>query len=171
MIDNKLSELKAAAEKATPGEWGAENNVVWIMSGGTADSVLLHTNGDETSEQQDNDNAKFIAAANPAVVLALLAELKMKEEQRHNWYLMAEKISDEMDAANKHIVELEARLATPVRWPNEKAASAMFDIFYQTERNNHGNVIMGYSDARELGEWIAKLLQLRTTGFKYEEGQ
>ncbi len=67
--------------------------------------------------------------------------------------------------------ELEKQSATPVRFPNEDAASAMFDIFYQTERNNHGNVQLGFSDAKALGEWIAKALELRAIGVKCEVGQ
>lgn len=75
------------------------------------------------------------------------------------------------EAAIKRIAELEARLATPMRFPNEDAALAMFDIFYQTERNNYGNVQLGFSDAKALSEWIAKALELRATGVKCEVGQ
>ncbi|MGU8111617.1 ead/Ea22-like family protein [Serratia marcescens] len=96
-MDNKLSELKAAAMAATPGPWAAELNEVWVISDGTADFMLTDIFGDnELSAEQDRANARFIAAANPAVVLELLAE---------------------RDADKKRIAELEAKLATPVRLP------------------------------------------------------
>lgn len=53
--------------------------------------------------------AEFIAAANPSTVLALLDELEAKEEQRANWFQMAEKLGAYLDIAEKRIAELEAR--------------------------------------------------------------
>jgi len=92
-MGNKLSELKAAAMAATPGPWDAELNEVWVMRDGTADFMLTDIFGDnELSAEQDRANAAFIAAANPAVILALLAELEAKD---------------------KHIAELEATEIKP----------------------------------------------------------
>ena len=51
--------------------------------------------------------AGFIAAANPATVLALLDELDVKEEQRANWFQMAQKLGEDLDAAEKRIAELQ----------------------------------------------------------------
>uniref|UniRef100_UPI003221D7C1 ead/Ea22-like family protein n=1 Tax=Clostridium perfringens TaxID=1502 RepID=UPI003221D7C1 len=85
---DKFSELKAAAMAATPGPWAAVLNGVWVVSDGTADFMLTDIFGDsELSAEQDRANAAFIAAANPAVVLELLAE---------------------RDADKKRIAELEA---------------------------------------------------------------
>lgn len=39
---------------------------------------------------------------------ALLDELEAKEEQRANWFQMAEKLGAELDAAEKRIAELQA---------------------------------------------------------------
>ncbi|HHT0956714.1 TPA: hypothetical protein ACTYAS_004181 [Enterobacter kobei] len=49
-------------------------------------------------------------------VLALLDELEAKEEQRANWFQMAEKLGADLDAAEKRIAELEAREVKPVAW-------------------------------------------------------
>lgn len=57
-------------------------------------------------------DAAFIAAANPATVLALLDELEAKEEQRAKWFQMAQKLGEDLDAAEKRIAELEARTVT-----------------------------------------------------------
>lgn len=42
-------------------------------------------------------------------MLALLDELEAKEEQRANWFQMAEKLGADLDIAEKRIAELEAR--------------------------------------------------------------
>jgi len=72
--------LRQLADRATPGPWEEENGEVWIMRNGTANSILTSICGDDTSGQQDFDNARFIAAANPATVLALLDELEDKDK-------------------------------------------------------------------------------------------
>lgn len=48
----------------------------------------------------------------PKNVLALLDELETKEEQRANWFQMAQKLGEDLDAAEKRIAELEAKLET-----------------------------------------------------------
>ncbi len=73
--------LRQLATRATPGPWEEENGEVWIMLNGTATSILTGVCGDDTSGQQDFDNARFIAAANPATVLALLDELEAKDNR------------------------------------------------------------------------------------------
>lgn len=44
----------------------------------------------------------------PKNVLALLDELETKEEQRANWFQMAQKLGEDLDAAEKRIAELES---------------------------------------------------------------
>ncbi|EOG3639938.1 hypothetical protein ABR847_009040 [Enterobacter hormaechei] len=39
-------------------------------------------------------------------ILALLDELEAKEEQRANWFQMAQKLGEDLDAAEKRIAEL-----------------------------------------------------------------
>lgn len=73
--------LRQLAIMATPGPWEEENGEVWIMRNGTATSILTGVCGDDTSGQQDFDNARFIAAANTATVLALLDELEAKDKR------------------------------------------------------------------------------------------
>lgn len=62
-------------------------------------------------------NKRFVAIATPLTVLALLDELETKEEQRANWFQMAQKLGEDLDAAEKRIAELEAKLANPVLLP------------------------------------------------------
>ncbi len=93
---DKFSELKAAAMAATPGPWisgddswsdGDNANIsteerydsgiinIAQVDGGGSESGL-----DEPFSTEQQANAAFIAAANPAVVLALLADLEAKDE-------------------------------------------------------------------------------------------
>ncbi len=109
---DKFSELKAAAMAATPGPWildddswseGDNANVsteerydgrivsIAQIEGGGSESGF-----DEPFSTEQQANARYITAANPAAVLALLAELEAKD---------------------KRIAELEAKLATPVQLP------------------------------------------------------
>ncbi|EPB9884069.1 ead/Ea22-like family protein [Yersinia enterocolitica] len=86
---NNLEELKKVAMKATQGEWVAFSN---IKTG----TFAVHTPHDKRcndivdwmgfdgaagSKTQRSHNAKFIAAANPSVVLALIAQLEAAQKE------------------------------------------------------------------------------------------
>ena len=43
-------------------------------------------------------------------VLAMVEALERKEEQRANWFQMAQKLGEDLDSAEKRIAELEARV-------------------------------------------------------------
>lgn len=102
--------LREAAEKATPGRWEyypGNTSIEYNVDSMDEDqgSIVYVDSGDFTQKQTDL-NGTFIAAANPATVLALLDELEAKEEQRANWFQMAQKLGEDLDAAEKHIAEL-----------------------------------------------------------------
>ncbi|HHW4180624.1 TPA: ead/Ea22-like family protein, partial [Yersinia enterocolitica] len=86
---NNIEELKKAAMKATQGEWVAFSN---IKTG----TFAVHTPDDKRcndivdwmgfdgaagGKTQRSHNAKFIAAANPSVVLALIAQLEAAQKE------------------------------------------------------------------------------------------
>ena len=48
----------------------------------------------------------------PDKILALVEALELKEEQRANWFQMAQKLGEDLDAAEKRIAELESRTVT-----------------------------------------------------------
>ncbi len=184
---DKFSELKAAALAATPGPWildddswseGDNANVsteerydgrivsIAQIEGGGSESGF-----DEPFSAEQQANARYITAANPAVVLALLAEQEREQEMHAQNLeiktLLAEKVKtletklwdrqqlvdakshsqnellsqirdleerygkdmssrgkriceldDLLEAANKRIAELEAKLATPIKIVN-----------------------------------------------------
>lgn len=68
--------LREAAEKATKGQWAVEfDDEVYSTDGVNNEQIAM-----VFSENEVRD-AAFIAAANPATVLALLDELEAKDKQ------------------------------------------------------------------------------------------
>ena len=121
--------LRKAAIAATGGKWvfsrsGVNSNVqapIELQKGGRALVVLCKLNNAGWSGQiQTENNAKFIAAANPATVLALLDEL--------------EDVKSTLFSAQQRIFELEARtLSVKLPDPSSKAfwgGSGKNETFY-----------------------------------------
>lgn len=91
--------LREAAEKATPGNWWIDshgnvmvsfidNEVLEVFATDNKRDAVRHEDTGNLSRWRNDNDATFIATANPSTVLALL---------------------DEMEAAEKRIAELEAR--------------------------------------------------------------
>lgn len=112
--------LREAAEKATPGEWKRmmrnSDELMTTFHGVAIGNVFVEL----TTGKRDIFDAEFIAAANPATILALL---------------------DELEAAEKRIAELEAREAKPVMFIDgdispadaDKLASVIREFNEETE--------------------------------------
>ncbi|HGC4866566.1 TPA: ead/Ea22-like family protein [Escherichia coli] len=121
--------LRAKAEKATCGEWSLE----YGKSRFDGDDALIHrevagyipicriegahpeSGFDEDFQIEQQANAEFIAAANPATVTALLDELernqqyiKRRDQENEEIALTVGKLRVELEAAEKRIAELEA---------------------------------------------------------------
>ncbi|HGM4764623.1 TPA: ead/Ea22-like family protein [Serratia marcescens] len=120
---DKFSELKAAAMAATPGPWGINRTGNTIVSN---HSHPVATVSDAFHRQLAGGgvgkDAEFIAAANPAAVLALLADnehLARELVARNGENEWLRKRAAELEAKDERIGELEAKLATPVRLPGK----------------------------------------------------
>ncbi|MBZ6571205.1 hypothetical protein GNE01_02325 [Klebsiella sp. JL973] len=85
----------------------------------------------------------------PDIVLALVEALELKEEQRANWFQMAQKLGEDLDAAEKRNAELESKLANPVQLPKTNG--------YWTETEK------AYEEAITLAK-----RQIRVAGFRCE---
>ena len=109
--------LREAAKKAGPDEWCAFIDT-------KSKTYSVHTLGDNRcgdvvkwagfdGQQRASAKAKFIAAANPATVLALLDELEAAEKRNgelvHNHRVHAARLIDERGQLKQRIAELEAR--------------------------------------------------------------
>ncbi|WP_395240127.1 ead/Ea22-like family protein, partial [Escherichia coli] len=95
--------LREAAEKATPGNWWIDshgqsmvsfidNEVLEVFTTDNKRVAVRHEDTGNLSRWRNDNDATFIATADPATVLALL---------------------DELEAAEKRIAELEARAFNP----------------------------------------------------------
>ncbi|EAP9733459.1 ead/Ea22-like family protein [Salmonella enterica] len=144
--------LRARAEKATCGEWSLE----YGESRFDDDDALIHrevagyipicriegahpeSGFDEDFQMEQQANAEFISAANPATVLALLDENLQLQREKDATEAVALALRDDMRqareqlaAAERRIAELEAReVMLPDRkseifWPGD---AAEFDI-------------------------------------------
>ena len=97
--------MKAAAEKATPGEWSVQfGDEVYATDGVENEQIAIATN--------DARDADFIALANPANVLALVEALeKAQREAFVNWKAAAS-MNVENQELKQRIAELESRTVT-----------------------------------------------------------
>lgn len=90
MIDKQ--KLRKLAECATHGHYSVSYLKLVVCD----DHLIAHFSGSETTHDEDKNNARYFMAANPQVMLSLL---------------------DELEAKDKRIAELEAKLANPVLLP------------------------------------------------------
>ncbi|MBW5759570.1 ead/Ea22-like family protein [Klebsiella pneumoniae] len=110
-ITELAQSLKAAAEKATPGEWVyfPENTSIEydVGSDESQGSILYVDSGDFTQPQTDR-NGEFIALANPANVLALVEALEKAQAAERRWHRVASRIHEQACESDVKIDELEA---------------------------------------------------------------
>ncbi|UUD00238.1 ead/Ea22-like family protein [Escherichia coli] len=124
--------LRAKAEKATCGEWSLE----YGESRFDGDDALIHREAagyipicriegahpesgfDEDFQMEQQANAEFIAAANPATVLALLDErernqqyIKRRDQENEDIALTVGKLRVELEAAEKRNAKLQSENA------------------------------------------------------------
>ncbi|HAM3067243.1 TPA: ead/Ea22-like family protein [Escherichia coli] len=121
--------LREKAEKATSGVWSLEygegrfdgddalihREVVGYLPICRIEGAHPESGFDEDFQMEQQANAEFIAAANPATVLALLDELernqqyiKSRDQENEDIALTVGKLRVELEAAEKRIAELES---------------------------------------------------------------
>ncbi|MCM7908047.1 ead/Ea22-like family protein [Enterobacter hormaechei] len=104
--------LRTAAENATPGEWCTDDYHGVIADAGLNANYYIAS----CSGPDNRSNKRFIAAANPATVLALLDELeamhkyaKDRDAENEGLMITVGRLRVEKEAAESRIAELEAR--------------------------------------------------------------
>ncbi|HFU7435410.1 TPA: ead/Ea22-like family protein [Escherichia coli] len=83
-ITELAKSLKAAAEKATPGEWvyfPKNTSIEYDVGSDESQGSILYVDSGDFTQAQTDRNGEFIALASPANVLALVEELE-KAQQR-----------------------------------------------------------------------------------------
>ncbi|MBN5183633.1 ead/Ea22-like family protein [Serratia marcescens] len=134
---DKFSELKAAAMAATPGPWFVHEKPCEDGNYGidtsdnewTAEAVVWW--GFARQSIWKEEDARFIAAANPAVVLAMLAELEAKD-QAHRVH--AARLISERGVLRERVTELEA-IATDYADKFQKAQDAAKHLIIMNDKD------------------------------------
>ncbi len=85
-----LAALRALAGEATPGPWEVWRTQSWTVGSATDPSLT----GIECYGERPDEDAAFIAAANPAVVLALLDRLEAAEEESDEAIVFIQSVAD-----------------------------------------------------------------------------
>ncbi|HDY6842836.1 ead/Ea22-like family protein [Klebsiella pneumoniae] len=140
-ITELAQRMKAAAEKATPGEWWAdevknegcygsgddcvEGFTSYAIYGSDGQTLFDSLNSDAAciSEEYDGEghvawdetaqrNAEFIALANPANILALVEALEKAKGMEAYWKTQCRGITDHCEELQARIAELESRTVT-----------------------------------------------------------
>ncbi|HGB5043595.1 TPA: ead/Ea22-like family protein [Salmonella enterica subsp. enterica serovar Birkenhead] len=164
--------LREAAEKAGKDKWQAKkiNGEFFVIRHGSYTRQHGYTTYQPIAEIDHKQVRDFVALANPATVTALLDELETKEEQRANWFRMAQKLGEDLDTAekrnaeqreyyegviadgSKRIAELE-RSETQLINERDVAESALADMYQAAtgERPEWSNMF-GFADAVDVVE-------------------
>lgn len=90
-MSDKYAALRAAAEKATPGEWVMSNE--YYLRIRDSEQNIIASAG-YANERQEMMDATFIAAASPATILELLAERDADKRRIAELGLLRDKVSD-----------------------------------------------------------------------------
>ncbi|HCR1905257.1 TPA: ead/Ea22-like family protein [Enterobacter asburiae] len=111
--------LREAAEKATPDDW-KYSTFDCAITDDTSSLAIVRMDSGHLNDEQSALNGAFIAAANPATVLALLDELEAKDKRiaeqveiianQEKWIKAVEETmitaTDRAEAAEKRIADL-----------------------------------------------------------------
>ena len=128
-ITELAQSLKAAAEKATSGEWAVQ----------FGDEVYV-TNDDVGYEQVaiatlDASDADYIALANPANILALVEALEKAQGMEAYWKTQCRGITDHCEELQARIAELESRtVKMPVPYAYLRENDGQIQISIGAER-------------------------------------
>ncbi|MGH4069064.1 ead/Ea22-like family protein [Klebsiella pneumoniae] len=83
-ITELAQSLKAAAEKATPGEWvyfPKNTSIEYDVGSDESQGSILYVDSGDFTQVQTDRNGEFIALANPANILALVEALEKAQQK------------------------------------------------------------------------------------------
>lgn len=114
-ITELAQSLKAAAEKATPGEWvyfPKNTSIEYDVGSDESQGSILYVDSGDFTQPQTDRNGEFIALANPANILALVEALEKAQTKAIEQGRTACELFDEVTALRQRIAELESRTVT-----------------------------------------------------------
>ncbi|WP_407263160.1 ead/Ea22-like family protein [Klebsiella quasipneumoniae] len=115
-ITELAQSLKAAAEKASGGDWVKESGDGWDATCSNDDQansgfIIAHFEGPDAAE-----NREFVQAANPANIRALVEALEKAQRMETYWKTQCRGITDHCEELQARIAGLESSTVT-VRLP------------------------------------------------------
>ncbi|EER0136343.1 ead/Ea22-like family protein [Escherichia coli] len=152
--------LRLAAENATPGEWCADDYHGVIADAGLNANYYIAS----CSGPDNRSNKRFIAAANPATVLALLDErernlqyIKSRDQENEDIALTVGKLRVELEGKDSKIANLTAERDAlregemgDARHSNTRAAADIyFQLVEECEIPAGGSLVEYVDDMRE----------------------
>lgn len=108
MDTNKMRDLKALAEAAPSGPWLAENDSLYFKDDGYTRHMIDADSGMDVEEDKYCAALAFIAAANPATLLTLLAEIEGLHAQHARDSGELRKLCSARDSARRQRDQLKA---------------------------------------------------------------
>lgn len=114
-ITELAQSLKAAAEKATPGEWvyfPKNTSIEYDVGSDESQGSILYVDSGDFTQPQTDRNGEFIALANPANVLALVEALEKAQGMEAYWKTQCRGITDHCEELQARIAQLESRTVT-----------------------------------------------------------
>ncbi|EIT7309340.1 ead/Ea22-like family protein, partial [Salmonella enterica] len=94
--------LREVAERATQGPWEMEQENIWFTDeDGYTKHLAYVEQGDDVDDKQDHYNTAYIAAANPATMLALLDENIQLQREKDAIEAVALALRDDMRQARE----------------------------------------------------------------------
>ena len=116
-ITELAQSLKAAAEKATPGEWvyfPKNTSIEYDVGSDESQGSILYVDSGDFTQAQTDRNGEFIALANPANILALVEAL----EKAQQWITQLESrtVTVKMPKPHAHLIWIQAGHAPDDYW-------------------------------------------------------
>lgn len=114
-ITELAQSLKAAAEKATPGEWvyfPKNTSIEYDVGSDESQGSILYVDSGDFTQVQTDRNGEFIALANPANILALVEALEKAQGMEAYWKTQCRGITDHCEELQARIAQLESRTVT-----------------------------------------------------------
>ncbi|MEH8345037.1 ead/Ea22-like family protein [Klebsiella quasipneumoniae subsp. similipneumoniae] len=152
-ITELAQSLKAAAEKATPGEWvyfPKNTSIEYDVGSDESQGSILYVDSGDFTQVQTDRNGEFIALANPANILALVEALEKAKGMETYWKTQCRGITDHCEELQARIAELESRTVT-VKLPYTPEPSAfapwVAKAFYQFHKDTVKSCVAVFSDA------------------------
>ncbi len=114
-ITELAQSLKAAAEKATPGEWvyfPKNTSIEYDVGSDESQGSILYVDSGDFTQAQTDRNGEFIALANPANILALVEALEKAKHKAEVDREAAASLNVENQELTRRVAELESRTVT-----------------------------------------------------------